>query len=102
MVTTTKLLPGLRPRRTAKPTWQVENAIWREGFARVAGVDEVGIAVLGRQQLSVAQDAVFCLVSQVYTFRNEVGTQRGDADAEVDDCSVREHLCGSFGDCGSG
>lgn len=42
MVTTTKLLPQLRPRRTAKPTWQVENAIWREGFARVAGVDEVG------------------------------------------------------------
>ncbi|MDE2695653.1 MAG: ribonuclease HII [Chloroflexota bacterium] len=42
MVTTTKLLPHLRPRRTAKPTWQVENAIWREGFARVAGVDEVG------------------------------------------------------------
>lgn len=42
MVTTTKLLPHLKPRRTAKPTWQVENAIWREGFARVAGVDEVG------------------------------------------------------------
>ena len=42
MVTTTKLLPQLRPRRTDKPTWQVENAIWREGFARVAGVDEVG------------------------------------------------------------
>ena len=31
-----------KPRRTSKPTWQVENALWREGFARVAGVDEVG------------------------------------------------------------
>ena len=42
MATSTPLLPALKPRRTAKPTWQVENAIWREGFARVAGVDEVG------------------------------------------------------------
>ena len=31
-----------RPRRTSKPTWQVENALWREGCERVAGVDEVG------------------------------------------------------------
>ena len=31
-----------RPRRTSKPTWQVENAFWREGYQRVAGVDEVG------------------------------------------------------------
>ena len=31
-----------RPRRTKKPTWQVENAFWREGYQRVAGVDEVG------------------------------------------------------------
>ena len=31
-----------KPRRTSKPTWQVENALWREGFTRVAGVDEVG------------------------------------------------------------
>ena len=42
MAISTPLLPQLKPRRTAKPTWQVENAIWREGFARVAGVDEVG------------------------------------------------------------
>ena len=31
-----------RPRRTKKPTWQVEKAFWREGYQRVAGVDEVG------------------------------------------------------------
>jgi ribonuclease HII len=36
------LLPSYQPRRTSKPTWQVENAIWREGLERVAGVDEVG------------------------------------------------------------
>lgn len=36
------LLPHLKPRRTAAPTWQVENALRREGFGRVAGVDEVG------------------------------------------------------------
>ena len=36
------LLPALRPRRTALPTWQVENALRREGYGRVAGVDEVG------------------------------------------------------------
>jgi ribonuclease HII len=30
------------PRRTKKPTWQVENAFWREGYKRIAGVDEVG------------------------------------------------------------
>ena len=32
----------LRPPRTSKPTWRVENALWREGYRRVAGVDEVG------------------------------------------------------------
>ena len=36
------LAKSWKPRRTAKPTWQVENALWREGFSRVAGVDEVG------------------------------------------------------------
>ena len=29
-------------RRGSHPGWAVERALWREGFARVAGVDEVG------------------------------------------------------------
>ena len=29
-------------RAPRRPTWRVEKQLWREGFARVAGVDEVG------------------------------------------------------------
>ncbi len=33
--------PPLR-RRRPRPSWRAERALWREGFQRVAGVDEVG------------------------------------------------------------
>ena len=34
-------VPALR-RRRPRPSWRAERALWREGFQRVAGVDEVG------------------------------------------------------------
>ncbi len=82
MVTATKLLPGLKPRRTAKPTWQVENAIWREGFARVAGVDEVGRGPL-------AGPVVAGAVVLPYSRARWVGRLR---DSKVLDAETREEL----------
>ncbi len=82
MATTTKLLPQLKPRRTAKPTWQVENAIWREGFARVAGVDEVGRGPL-------AGPVVAGAVVLPYSRARWVGRLR---DSKLLDAPTREEL----------
>ncbi|MCY4455771.1 MAG: ribonuclease HII [Chloroflexi bacterium] len=82
MATTTKLLPQLKPRRTAKPTWQVENAIWREGFTRVAGVDEVGRGPL-------AGPVVAGAVVLPYSRARWVGRLR---DSKLLDAPTREEL----------
>ena len=82
MATSTPLLPALKPRRTAKPTWQVENAIWREGFARVAGVDEVGRGPL-------AGPVVAGAVVLPYSRARWVGRLR---DSKLLDAATREEL----------
>jgi len=82
VATTTKLLPQLKPRRTAKPTWQVENAIWREGFTRVAGVDEVGRGPL-------AGPVVAGAVVLPYSRARWVGRLR---DSKLLDAPTREEL----------
>lgn len=45
VVTAPRVLEASRPQprtRRRKPSWRIERELWRDGFLRVAGVDEVG------------------------------------------------------------
>ena len=71
-----------RPRRTSKPTWQVENALWRAGCARVAGVDEVGRGPLAGPVVAGA----------VVLGYSRAGWVRRLRDSKVLDAPTREEL----------
>ena len=58
--------------------------------------------MFGRQEFAVSEYSVLGLVAEVDAFRDEVGAEGRDADAEVYDRAVGEHPCGDACDVGTG
>ena len=69
-----------------------------EGDRLLAGVDQVGVGLVGAGRRADAQNAVLAVQDDLAIAGNEVGDQGRQADPEIDIGAVREVLGGPPGD----